>query len=78
MANKREMKIEINETQPLNLVVKTLEKLGFVKNGFDDKAKCVTTYADGTFSAWRFGIERCYHHNDLVTLVELNGLQDEG
>ncbi|HEM6664010.1 hypothetical protein IIQ44_14555 [Acinetobacter oleivorans] len=78
MNNKREMKIEISETQPLNLVVEALEKLGFVENGFDDKAKSVTTYADGTFSAWRFGIERCYHHNDLVTLAELNNLQVEG
>lgn len=77
MSNKREMKIEINESQPQNLVVEALENLGFIENGFDDKANCATTYKDGTYSLWRFGIDKCHHHDELVTLLDLEKMCDE-
>lgn len=77
MSAYKEMKIEINKTQTLQKVVKALEKLGFKKDGFDNLAKCATTYSDGTYCTWRFDIKRCTFHDQLVTLKDLEKMCSE-
>lgn len=54
MTKFQNMKIEINEQQPLDEVVRELERLGYVKifggDGFN--CKTIESYWDGTFDAW--------------------------
>lgn len=54
MSEFKNLKIQINDQQPLEEVVRELERLGYAKifggDGFG--CKTIESYKDGTFDAW--------------------------
>ena len=57
MTKFKNLKIEINDQQPLDEVVRELERLGYIKE-FDtggDNAKHIEAYSDGVFDIYCFG-----------------------
>ena len=54
MTNFRNMKIEVNEQQPLEEVVRELERLGYKQVFFSDIPKTIETYSDGGFDSYSF------------------------
>ena len=74
MTNFKNMKIEINNQQPLDDVVKELERLRYVIEHKTNKSvKCVCSYSDGTMHLYTRGCERKY--GDLTTIAELKTME---
>lgn len=70
--NYKNMKIEINESQPLDDVVGELERLGY-ELGFDSKnyAPSVECYSDGIYDLYTFKQE------PDTTLTELKAMTND-
>ena len=68
--NFKDMKIEINEQQPLNEIVAELERLGYRKEIHTTcQPKSICTYEDGTYHVYMR--ETKYKIGELTTLAEL-------
>ena len=79
MTNFRNMKIEINEQQPLEDVVRELERLGYFCNQFyfhisdhneKSKFKSIACYGDGYFYYHTIDVDMIYSC-ELTTLTQL-------
>ena len=74
MSNFKNMKIEINEQQPLDEVVKELDRLGYViEHKTNKNVKCVCSYDDGTMHLYMKGHESKF--GNLTTLTELKTME---
>lgn len=70
----KNMKIAINEQQPLDEVVKELERVGYmVEHKTVMVVKCICTYADGTMHLYMQGCGKKY--SELTTLTELKEME---
>ena len=70
----RNMKIEINEAQSLDEVVRELERLGYgVELKTSKNPKSICTYDDGTYHIYMR--ETKHKIGDLTTLAELKEMQ---
>lgn len=68
----KNLKIEINAEQPLDEVVKELERLGYRKaSDMWRPTKCLVTFKDGLID-WFYGGYRYY---DLTTLQQLREMK---
>ena len=65
----KNMKIEINEAQPLDEVVIELERLGFKCGLNSENPKSIETYSDGEFD------EYCFKQEPTTNLAELKEVQ---
>lgn len=64
----KNMKIEVNEQQPLDEVVRELEGLGYkATDSFEGNYSYIMAFDNGTYVAW--GISPCYAKS--TTLAEL-------
>lgn len=79
----KNMKIEINESQSLDVVVKELERLGYLNNqfGFDignhrnkDSFKSIASYEIGKFNFYMVDVDMI-NFCDLTTLPELREMK---
>ena len=68
--NFKNMKIEINQDQPLDDVVRELERLGFKMEADCKNVNHIETYSDGTYDKYIFSTE----HID-TTLAELKEMK---
>ena len=72
----KNMKIEINEQQPLDEVVKELERLGFHKAELMNATKGVYVYVDFRLKHWvEDGRELLFY--TLTTLTELKNMEQQ-
>lgn len=63
----KNMKIEINDQQPLDEVVRELERLGYICDWqSSDEPNFMVCYKDGTFSWFVFDVE-----SEVVSLQQL-------
>ena len=68
----KNMKIEINDQQPLDEVVRELERLGYVKDTtLNDCACYVYTFDDGSYCIYMGN----HDNNNLTTLTELKEME---
>lgn len=70
----KNMKIEINESQPLDDVVKELERLGYrwcVDTKHNCPTKCIVTFTNGLFDFFHGG----WRQYDLTTLTQLKEMK---
>lgn len=69
------MKIEINAEQPLDEVVRELERLGYYKLDKLRPWDCfIYTFDEGLYYGLSFNTEECDMHK-LTTLAELKGIK---
>lgn len=67
--NHKNMKIEINAEQPLDDVVKELERLGFRVGFYSEYPKSIETYSDGEFDMY------CFRQPADTTLQQLREMK---
>lgn len=73
----KNMKIEINNEQPLDEVVRELERLGYKKEGWIGyaKTKFITSNARGFFTDHVISFLDCFYHIELTTLQQLREMK---
>lgn len=69
MSKFKNIKIEINEDQPIDEIVRELEGLGYVQDFSSEYPKSVETYSDGTFDCY------CFKQNADTNLTELKNTE---
>ena len=77
--NYKNMKIEINESQPLDDVVMELERLGYKKVGWVGykSVMFITANTKGMFTDHAISFINCFDHLGLTTLAELKAMTND-
>lgn len=70
----KNMKIEINESQPLGEVVRELERLRYKPERHQINCNSVCTYEDGSYICYMMRCELKYQDLKTTTLAELRGM----
>lgn len=66
---KKNLKIAITLEQPLDEVVKELERLSYAQEFYAENPRSVETYSDGTFDCY------CFNQDADTTLTELKEME---
>ena len=67
--NFKNLKIAITPEQPLDEVVRELNRLGFMQEFYAENPRSIETYSDGTFDCY------CFNQDADTTLTELKEME---